>query len=171
MNAQGKTLFPAPDGDFDTLPKRLNFLKRRSGAKNASDFARMAGVSRSSMSLYLMGRQAPRPDVLHRLAKATGVHIDWLLGTPAIVGASAPASSPGGSPASGHHILSPEMLDAPVNFYLLAVSLRTCKEFFDREARPKPSLRDVLAWISGPYSLHATIPDSDFRLLPGDQIP
>jgi transcriptional regulator with XRE-family HTH domain len=64
----------------ESLADRLRIVRLRSDVRNDLEFAKLAGVARSSMSQYLNGKQVPRPPVLHRLAKATGTNINWLLG-------------------------------------------------------------------------------------------
>lgn len=154
----------APDGvqPLD-LAARLRYVRLKSGVANDFHFAQLAGVARSSMSLYLNGKQRPKVSTLHRIAKATNVDLNWLLGTdlPNEAVSDAPPV-----PSKSCALLKPELLDSQVNFYLLVLSLTICQDHF--KSQPKPTLREVLNWIAGPYALHARLPDDPFRLIPGD---
>ncbi len=52
-------------------------LETLMGEQNKSEFARMCGVSESSIRKYLSGTQ-PRMDALAQIAEATGASIEWL---------------------------------------------------------------------------------------------
>lgn len=141
---------------LDSISARLRLVRIKSGAKTDNDFAKLAGVSRASMSQYLTGKQVPRPPVLHRIAAATGTDIDWLLGHD-IRAAALHRMLPDA-------VFDAETLDAPVNFYLLLIGFQTCREAF--KDKPKPTLREALKWVAGPYSLHSTIHDIEVKILP-----
>ncbi|WP_297492499.1 helix-turn-helix domain-containing protein [Acidocella sp.] len=143
------------------LAGRLRLVRLKSGVANDFQFAQLAGVARSSMSLYLNGKQRPKNSTLHRIAKATKVDLNWLLGTELPNEPSSGALDDSPKPCA---LLIPELLDSPVNFHLLVLSLTICQEHFKNDA--KPTLRQALDWIAGPYALHARIPDEPVRLSP-----
>jgi transcriptional regulator with XRE-family HTH domain len=144
----------------ESLADRLRTAKLKGGIKNDADFAKIAGVARSSMSAYLNGKQIPKPPTLHRIANATGVDLNWLLGTEH----TSPLAIPGDVLGQDCALLTPEMLDSPVNFPLLMLSIWTYQANF--EGKPKPTLRQVLDWIAGPYALHASIKDLNVKFGP-----
>ncbi len=140
------------------LAERLRVAKLKGGYKNDVDFAIAAGVARSSMSAYLNAKQRPKASTLHHIASITGVDLNWLLGTNAA--ASAPIQNHGTELNCA--LLTREFLDSPVNFNLLVMGVAICQEHFKNE--PKPTLRQALDWIAGPYALHARIPDAPVKL-------
>lgn len=144
------------------LAARLRILRTKADVANDYEFAKMAGVARSSMSLYLNGKQRPKTSTLHRLAKAMNVDSDWLLGTDPTKKLT--SNPPDAMPSQHCALLTTAYLDSPVNFNLLSMALVLCQEYFKNE--PKPTLRQVLDWIAGPYALHATIPDAPVKLSP-----
>jgi transcriptional regulator with XRE-family HTH domain len=141
-----------------TLADRIRIAKLKGGFRNDVDFAKAVGVARSSMSSYLNGKQTPKPSTLHLIAKIGHVDLNWLLGT----AASMPPEPP---PASAEtSALTAEMLDAPANFYLLILAVSACQEF--HQNRERPTLREALNWIAGPYALHASISERKIKIMP-----
>jgi len=65
--------------DMTTLQKRLHCLRWEKGIK-IQDLAKQVGVSASAISGYETGRRTPSVDVLHKIAKALGVTVDFFLG-------------------------------------------------------------------------------------------
>jgi phage repressor protein C with HTH and peptisase S24 domain len=59
--------------DFQQRMRKLSEI-----VGNATTLAKLSGVSRASISLYLSGRSSPTRENLVALAKASGINIEWL---------------------------------------------------------------------------------------------
>jgi transcriptional regulator with XRE-family HTH domain len=152
-------------GAGESIGDRLRIIQNQLGIEKDVDFANLIGVSRSSLSEYFSGKQTPRPQVLRRIATKTNSDINWLAGKS--VPPNQSISNPELFPfAEGPSILESETLDAPPNFYLLALSLQLCRAHYKKASDLQPTLRDALKWISGPYALRASIPDQQFAVTP-----
>ncbi len=133
-------------------------------AGGAAAVAKRIGMPATTISNYVAGRDL-KASALVALADGCGVSLEWL------------ATGNGTADKAPESLVLPAQqavwqlpgeisnaMDAPINYYLFALCLRSCREFFERESLPKPTLRVALGWMGGPYSLHATMPDQDFLI-------
>lgn len=61
------------------IPKRLSLLIDYLGISQR-ELAQRSGLTESAMCHYIKGDRIPHADALVKIAKATGVRTDWLLG-------------------------------------------------------------------------------------------
>lgn len=63
----------------NNIPKRLSLLINYLGISQR-ELAQRSGLTESAMCHYIKGDRIPHADALVKIAKATGVRTDWLLG-------------------------------------------------------------------------------------------
>jgi transcriptional regulator with XRE-family HTH domain len=61
----------------DTFPKRLAQVRAEKGLSQG-DLAAKTGIAPAQISRYETGKNAPRPEIIARLARALDVSMDWL---------------------------------------------------------------------------------------------
>lgn len=61
------------------IPKRLSLLIDFFGISQR-ELAQRSGLTESAMCHYIKGDRIPQADALIKIARATGVRTDWLLG-------------------------------------------------------------------------------------------
>ena len=62
-----------------TTSERIKEAMQKKNIKQA-DLARMTGIDKSSISLYISGKYSPKGDKLYKLSLALGVSAAWLSG-------------------------------------------------------------------------------------------
>lgn len=63
----------------NNIPKRLSLLIDYLGISQR-ELAQKSGLTESAMCHYIKGDRIPHADALVKIARATGVRTDWLLG-------------------------------------------------------------------------------------------
>ena len=63
----------------NNIPKRLSLLINYLGISQR-ELAQRSGLTESTICHYIKGDRIPHADALLKIAKATGVRTDWLLG-------------------------------------------------------------------------------------------
>ena len=63
----------------NNIPKRLSLLIDYFGISQR-ELAQRSGLTESALCHYIKGDRIPHADALLKIAKATGVRTDWLLG-------------------------------------------------------------------------------------------
>ena len=111
--------------------------------------ARRAGIPLPTLSNYLQGRDM-KAAALVRLAKACEVSIGWL--------ASGEGTPEGAASDSDIPLCAPDLANKPANFWALFVPLRICQEYHQK-MNLRPTLREVLIWISPLYRTARNTPD------------
>ena len=62
-----------------TPAQRIQYLMEKQGLKQ-TDLARMTGIDKSSISLYLSGKYKPKGDKVHLIAKALNTDPAFIMG-------------------------------------------------------------------------------------------
>jgi DNA-binding phage protein len=143
--------------DNSGLLERLREAVERGGGP--SKVARSSGVPLSTLNDYLAGTDI-RLSRGARIAAACGVSLDWLVSGQEIVSSTQDALNKR-ELNQKDEILPADLLEFPINFYILETCLRSCRYFYSVIGET-PTLRDALRWVANPYRQGLSLPDRPF---------
>ncbi len=132
---------------------RLKIAVRKAGGSTA--VARKSGIPLSTLNDYLKGNEV-RFSRMATLAKSCDVSLDWL--ATGLGDNAAPIKTEIG-------IFKPEILNAPPHYMGLATLIATAREFHEKVGL-RPTLLEVLEWISPHYIKMMAMPDINMSTNP-----